>query len=47
MVDQDIEVTELLCKDEISSMEQVTESEVIAALERLNNNKAVDYKNLS
>ena len=47
MVDLDIEITKLLCKDENSFMEQVTESEVIAALERLNNNKTVDIMGLT
>ena len=48
MVDLDIEVIELLCKEENSSMDPFTEAEVIqSALKRLNNNKAVDIMGLA
>ena len=47
MVDQDIEIIELLCKEENSIMEPVTVAEVTSALKRLNNNKAVDVMGLT
>ena len=47
MVDQDIEIIELLCKEENSIMEPVTVVEVTSALKRLNNNKAVDVMGLT
>ena len=47
MVYLDIEVTEQLSNNDSSSMKQVTASEAIAALERLNNYKAVDITGLT
>ena len=47
LIDLDVDVIELLCKEEISPIVPVTETEVIAALKKLNNNKAVDIMGLT
>ena len=47
MVNADVEAIEILCKEESSRMEPVSEEEVSRALKRLNNNKAVDIMGLT
>ncbi|MEW8546334.1 MAG: reverse transcriptase family protein, partial [Candidatus Thiodiazotropha sp.] len=47
LVDSDVEAIEAFCKEECSPMEPVSETEVAAALKRLNNNKAVDIMGLT
>ena len=47
MVDLDVEIIELLCKEESIPMDYVTVKEVVTALKRLNYNKAVDIMGLT
>ena len=39
MVDLDVEIIKLLCKEESTPVDHVTVKEVVKALKRLNNNK--------
>ena len=47
MVDLDIDVIELLCREEESPISPVSQTEVTSALKKLNNNKAVEIIGLS
>ena len=47
MIVEDVEIIELLCKEENSSMDTFTEAEIISTLKRLDNNKAVDIMGLT
>ena len=47
MMDLDVEIIELLYKEESTPMDHVTVKEVVTALKRLNNNKAVDIMGLT
>lgn len=47
MVDLDVEVIELLCREEESPISPVSQVEVTSALKKLNNNKAADIMGLT